>query len=114
LPAKTAIDSQSFHAFFTAKDPTPPRSSMVHNTHPKNYAVRKGDWVLIDAVHGFGGQAAPKNWIAKHQMPADDKQAVELYDLKNDIAQKKNLADEHPEKVTELKAELKRIRESDS
>lgn len=114
LSAKTAIDSQSFHAFFTAKDPTPPRSSMVHNTHPKNYAVRKGDWVLIDAVHGFGGQAAPKNWIAKHQMPADDKQAVELYDLKNDIGQKKNLADEHPEKVTELKAELKRIRESDS
>ena len=47
-------------------------------------------------------------------MPADNKQSVELYDLKNDITQKKNLADEHPEKVTELKAELKRIRESDS
>jgi hypothetical protein len=44
-------------------------------------------------------------------MPADNKQSVELYDLKNDPAQKKNLAAEKPEKVTELKAELQRIRE---
>jgi arylsulfatase A len=36
---------------------------------------------------------------------------VELYDLKVDLAQKNNVATAHPEKVAELQALLRKIRE---
>jgi hypothetical protein len=36
---------------------------------------------------------------------------VELYNLKDDIGQRHNLAAGHPEKVTELQALLKKIRD---
>jgi arylsulfatase A len=114
LPKGAALDSHDFAPWMEKKSTDSPRRSMVHNTNPKNYAVRVGDWVLVNAKHGFGGQAAPKPWIAKHKIPADDGLPVELYDLKNDPGQRINLAAKHPEKVTELQAELKRIRESDS
>lgn len=50
-------------------------------------------------------------WEKKHGYEPDDKQAVELYNLKDDIGQKHNLAGKHPEKVKQLSDLLKRIRE---
>lgn len=39
-------------------------------------------------------------------------QGFELYDIQNDHAEKKNLSDEHPEKVKEMNAELRKWQES--
>ena len=49
-------------------------------------------------------------WEEKRGYPADNKLPVELYNLKDDIGQKHNLAEEHPDKVTELQALLAKIR----
>ena len=50
--------------------------------------------------------------MQKHGYAADDGQPVKLYNLKEDIGQRLNLAAEHPERVAEMQALLKQIRES--
>ena len=65
----------------------------------------------MDAKSGYTSRAAPKEWNAKHKQPADDKQPVELYNLKEDIQQRHNLANKHPERVVAMQALLKKIRE---
>ncbi|NNE93230.1 MAG: arylsulfatase [Verrucomicrobiales bacterium] len=86
------------------------RSTHIHNTRENSYAIRHGDWVLVDAKNGYlsGRNAA---WEKKRDYPVDDKLPVELYNLKTDIGQKNNLAAKNPEKVAELKDLLKKIRE---
>ncbi len=59
-------------------------------------AVRKGDWKLVKAP---GGGADPRGGSA----PATTKGA-ELYNLKQDLGEKTNLAEKEPEKVKELAA----------
>ncbi len=86
------------------------RTSHVHNTAANKYAIRHGDWVLIDAPNGYQSRVDAA-WEKKHNYPADDKQPVELYNLAEDIGQRNNLAAEHPQVVAELKALLAQIRE---
>jgi arylsulfatase A len=86
------------------------RTTHIHNTKPDHFAIRHGKWLLINAETGYL-RNPPASWDKKHGMPADDKTPVELYDLENDLGQKHNVAAEHPERVTELQALLKKIRE---
>ena len=86
------------------------RSAHVHNTYAKQYAIREGDWVLIDAKNGYRSRKDPA-WEKKHKYPADDDQPVELYNLKSDIGQRHNVAKEYPQRVAALQALLKKIRE---
>ena len=82
----------------------------MHNTKAGQYAIRNGDWLLVDAKTGYvsGRNGA---WEEKRGYPTDDGGDVELYNLKEDIGQKKNLAADQPEKVKELKALLKKLQE---
>jgi arylsulfatase A-like enzyme len=52
-------------------------------------AVRMGDWKAVRLEPG---------------------QPLELYDLKNDVGEKKNVASQHPEVVAEIEAYLKTAR----
>ncbi|MGA0853713.1 MAG: sulfatase family protein [Luteolibacter sp.] len=82
------------------------RSTHIHNTN-QPYAIRHGDWLLVD---GKGNRNAA--WEKRHGYPDNKmKSPVELYNLKTDLAQKHNVAAAHPERVAELKALLKKIRE---
>ncbi|MCX8495194.1 MAG: arylsulfatase [Akkermansiaceae bacterium] len=110
LPKNAAEDSFNFEPWLKGETKTPPRSSMVHNTDAKNYAIRDGDWLLVDAKSG-AARKAPPAWDKKHHQAPDDGQPEELYNLKEDIAQRHNLAAEHPDKVAELRALLKNIRD---
>ncbi len=83
---------------------------MIHNTSAKEYAIRSGDWLLVDAKTGAARQPPPA-WVKKHKLPADDEQPVELYNLREDIGQRHNLAAKHPEKVSELQALMKKLRD---
>ncbi len=86
------------------------RTTHIHNTKQGQYAIRDADWLLIDAKSGYvSGQN--KEWETRHAYPADDKQEVELYNLKKDIGQKENLAADNPDKVSELKGLLQEIRD---
>lgn len=111
LPADSAEDSFDFLPWLKGESPRPPRDTMVHNTDAKHYAIRHGEWVLVDAKTGYtDGRMPPPAWSEKHRLPADDAQAVELYRIKDDPGQRANLAAQHPDKVAELQALLKKIR----
>jgi arylsulfatase A len=108
LPKNAAEDSYNFQPWLKGESKTPPRSTMVHNTNAKDYAIRSGDWLLVDAK---SGGSSPPAWNKKHHQPPDDDLPVELYNLKADISQQHNLAAEHPDKVTQLQALLKKLRD---
>ena len=112
LPKNAAEDSHNFQPWLKGASKTPPRSTMVHNTYEKyGYAIRDGDWLLIAAASGYAQHKSPSAWNKKHQHGPDDDLPVELYNLKDDIGQKHNLASGYPDKVAELQALLKKIRD---
>ncbi|MCM2373038.1 arylsulfatase [Rhodopirellula sp. ICT_H3.1] len=110
LPEGQAKDSFSLVAVLKAQSDTV-RSALVHNTRQGEYAIRDGKWLLVDAKDGYVS-ARNKAWESKHEYSADDKQAVELYDLSADIGQRENVAAMHPERIDKMKAMLKRIQTS--
>ena len=85
------------------------RQAHIHNTRDNQYAVRSDKWLLIDHKTGYVS-GRNKTWENRHRYPQDDDQNVELYNLENDIGQRMNLADQHPEKVKELKELLTQLR----
>ena len=62
----------------------------------ENMAIREGDWKLVKTVDGrlFGADPNVPGYLA----------GVELYDLKNDAGESKNLAAANPKRVKELVA----------
>ncbi|MEM1082839.1 MAG: arylsulfatase [Verrucomicrobiota bacterium] len=111
LPTDAAVDSLDFLPYLTGETKDSPRHTMVHNTYKGGYALRHGEWVLIDAKSG-AVRPTPKPWLAKHDTPPETG-PLALYDLEKDLGQRQNLAETHPEKVAELKRRLKDILESE-
>ena len=69
----------------------------------KMMMIRSGDWKLIDGI-GSGGFSRPNSIQPKPGEPEG-----QLYNLRNDLAETKNLYIEKPDIVARLKAEMKRI-----
>jgi len=86
------------------------RTTHIHNTKENQYAIRDGDWLLVDSKTGYVS-GRNKEWEEKHGYPEDDNGPVELYNLKKDIGQRSNVASANPEKVEELQKLLATIRE---
>jgi arylsulfatase A len=87
------------------------RSTLVHDTAAGIYAVRHGDWLYID--HKTGGITPVPAWFDQENGYAPNPHVGELYNLREDLGQKRNLFVDHPEKVAELKARLASIRGSE-
>lgn len=112
LPANAAEDSHDMLPLFQGGTDLV-RETHVHNTF-NSYAIRHGDWVLVDAKNGYStshGGKFDSDWNVRHGYPADDSHPAELYNLKEDIPQKKNLAAARPDKVEELRSLLKKIQQ---
>jgi len=110
LPSKnSAEDSHDIMPILKAPEKSV-RAMHVHNTFKNAYAMRQGDWVLVAAKTGYHSKKN-KDWESKHHYPADSASEYELYNLKEDIGQRHNLADKHPEKVKTLQALLTQIQE---
>jgi arylsulfatase A len=115
LPPDAAADSHDLLPWLTGRAAAPPRTTLVHNTNPKQYAIRDGAWLLVDGPTGVmepKQRSAPAAWLEKHDYPSEDDQPVELYDLEQDVGQRHNLAADHPAKVAALQALLKQTRET--
>lgn len=86
------------------------RTTHVHNTFKGKYAIRDGDWLLINHKDGYH---SPRNneWERRHEYDADDDSPTELYNFKIDIGQRNDMSGDKPEKVAELKMLLTKIRE---
>ncbi len=95
LPEDMAEDSVSFLPVLLHPD-------RQHKSRPpilhSDKVIRDGDWKLIatKANRGFGADRKVKY-------------GTELYNLKDDLSEKNNLADEMPEKVEHLRAKMRRI-----
>ena len=81
------------------------RTSHVHNTH-RNYAIRSGDWLLIDAETGItatrGRMGAKTRTWEKRRGYEPTNQPVQLYNLSEDLEQRHNLAEQYPDGVVHL------------
>jgi len=96
-------DSFSILSLLKTGEPTQERPPILYSTPRKQLAIRKDEWVFIDAP--AGGRNEPE-WFKKERGVVEHNQEVELFNLKEDPQQTKNLALEYPEKVKELKQEL--------
>ncbi len=83
------------------------RPSIVHHSLNGTFAVRVGDWKLIEANLGSGGFSAPQ--VVK---PTADSPAGQLYNLKKDPGETDNLWGKHPEVVAQMLAELNKTRDA--
>ena len=95
LPEDMAEDSVSFlHVLLHPDRKHPPRPPILH----EGKVIRDGDWKLIATRGGRGFDADRKV-----------KYGTELYNLKDDLSEKNNLAEKMPEKVKNLQTRMYRI-----
>ncbi len=102
LTAGEAHDSYSFLPVLKNEEyESPLREATIHHSLNGDFSIRKGDWKYIDAK-GHGGFAQIKEFV-----PED---SVQLYNLKVDFAETKNVYLDEPEKVKELKLLLEKYK----
>ncbi|GJM33555.1 MAG: arylsulfatase [Saprospiraceae bacterium] len=96
-------DSYSLLPLFEQKTQAKPlREATVHHSINGSFAIRKGDWKLI-MCPGSGGWSFPK---PDNKTVIDSLPPIQLYNLKEDPAESKNLQAAYREKVVELRALL--------
>ena len=110
LPADQAEDSHDLQSLITGVAKKSPRSAHIHNTRDREYAIRSGDWTLIDTKNGYVS-GRNTEWETKYGYTLDDSETGQLFHMKNDDGQRTNVINEHPGKAVQLKALLKHIRE---
>jgi arylsulfatase A-like enzyme len=103
LPANAAEDSFSFYPslqFHVTVESTRPFT--IHHSINGSFAIRRGPWKLA-LCPGSGGWSGPRPAAAfkNKTLPL-----VQLYNLKDDPAERNNLQAKHPEIVKDLVAKL--------
>lgn len=115
LPDDAAEDSFNQLPLWTGKTKKSARYSLVHNTFEDVYAIRSGDWTLITNKSGNQNNRLERfnysDWQKKYGYVSDDNVKGQLFDMKNDKGQRKNLIEQHSDKALELNKLLKKIRE---
>jgi len=107
LDADTGPDGTDLSPVFLANEADNfERPAIVHHALDGMFAIRSGNWKLIEGL-GSGGFTKP----AREEVLADSS-PYQLYNLADDPAEKNNVADQHPELVEALLADLKHIRDS--
>ncbi|MCT4646308.1 MAG: arylsulfatase [Carboxylicivirga sp.] len=114
LTDKDALDSYNLMPLLrNKKHDTPYREATVQNTFKDRFAIRVGDWVLIDSYSGE--HTRMPEWYGERQSYETYKKTNPglLYNLKEDPSQHNNLFEKHPDKVKEMRELLKQYRESE-
>lgn len=109
LNKKEAIDSYNLLPVIQgAPYPTPLRLATVQNTNPQKFALRQGDWVLINTSQG-SAKKEPSAYLQHFGLkPFSPEDTCLLFNLKKDPGQKHNLADKHPQRVENMNALLQK------
>ncbi|MEI8235104.1 MAG: arylsulfatase [Verrucomicrobiota bacterium] len=90
LPENAGEDSFSFLPLLKGQD-KPIRPNLVNHSGQGGYGIRCGDWKLILEVD------------------KKDRRPVQLFNLAEDIGEKKDLADQYPERVAEMRALMEKL-----
>ncbi len=102
LPDNAGEDSVSFLPALQGQPlDTTGRHALIHHSIQGMFAIRKDEWKLCRCP-GSGGWTSPKDPEALEQGLPD----LQLYNLKDDPGETRNLAPDHAEKVEELTALL--------
>ena len=110
LPADAAPDSVNvLPVLFGDALAAPAREATVHHSISGKFAIRKGDWVLIDAPTGDDNRAEgePK-WLKTERGYTSHDHPGELFNLREDPAEHHNRFAEKSDLVRDLKALLER------
>ncbi|MEI8041327.1 MAG: arylsulfatase [Verrucomicrobiota bacterium] len=115
IPAGAGEDSCNILPALLGKKPRRPiREATVLHGGSGNFAIRQGDWMLIDSASGDGngGKNRPgePEWFKQERGYAKSELPGELYNLRDDLAQRQNLYGEKPEMVRRLKALLEKYK----
>ncbi len=109
FPENSVEDSYSILPVLEGKAKTVPNQpAVVHSASNGFFAIRQGDWKLIEGL-GSGGFTEPKKI-----KPTEGGPTGQLYNLDADLAESRDVYTENPEKVKELTELLKKIREGKS
>ena len=109
LAEDEAIDSYNLLSVLKGQDYDKPlRTATVQNTSPGKFALRQGDWVLIDASTGAAKKES-QSYLEHFGLETFDKKSPGLlFNLASDPRQSKNLYKQHPEKAESMRSLLKR------
>jgi arylsulfatase A-like enzyme len=97
-----AEDSFSFYKIINSSSTPTVRKDILYESSGGKLAIKSGDWKFIDGL-GSGGFTSPANL-----KPSKNGPKGQLYNLKLDPLESKNLYLNYPAKVMELKALLDR------
>ncbi len=112
LPDDAGEDSFNLLPVLFGKKLTQPiREATVHHSGSGKFAIRQGNWVMIDAPSGDNnGKSGEPRWLKQERGYATHSQPGELFDLRQDVSERKNHYADEPEKVRQLKALLEKYR----
>ncbi|MEO6809397.1 MAG: arylsulfatase [Isosphaeraceae bacterium] len=103
LPDDAGEDSVSILPDLLDKASGPLREATVHHSINGSFAIRQGHWLLV-LCSGSGGWSPPRpGRDATKGLPP-----LQLFDLRSDLGQRRNLEAEHPEIVERLTRLLER------
>ena len=108
LNANEAEDSVSILPLLQGKTGSPVRDFAVHHSCNGKFAIRKGDWVLIDSPSG--GDNDEPDWFREKREYKPHGFPSELFNLNMDISERKNCYGAQPEIVEELAAILSQVK----
>ena len=104
LPANAGEDSVSILPALLGHDHAPLHEAVVHHSINGSFAIRQGHWKLELCADSGGWTDPQPGSKAAQALPP-----TQLYDLRTDLAEAKNVQDEHPAVVTRLTELLKKI-----
>ncbi len=112
LPDNVAEDSVNLLPVLLGHQRSGPvREATVHHSAQGKFAIRKGDWVLIDALSGDdNGARGEPQWLKDQRGYTKHNQPGELFNVREDLTERHNLFAERPQLVNELKSLLQKYK----
>lgn len=109
IPSGMAEDSVDQGQLFDGSGASA-REAHVHNTYARVFGLRSGPWLLIDGASGTHSKVPREFLDANGYLTPQTRADAQLFDLSQDLAQKRDLAAARPEVVTRLRALLAQTR----
>jgi arylsulfatase A-like enzyme len=111
LPDNAGEDSFNLLPVLLGKADGPVRPAVVHHSGSGKFAIRMGDWVLIDTHTGDdNGKKGEPKWFKQQRGYIDDNLPGQLFNVHDDTPERKNQFVDHPEIVKELKELLEQYK----
>lgn len=100
----SAIDSHSIFSQLVSDSKKETYRPIIHHSSEGHYSIRQGDWKMIEKL-GSGGFSLPKTIEPKPGVRQE-----RLYNMREDLSEQINLAEDYPKIIDEMKYKLDSIK----